>query len=136
MRSKLNNLVFYISISILVCSCYINHGNRFPDINFEWQSNISPYYIHKYMNSLDSFYQNRMELTSEIVNFPDRFVPVTDSLRGYKYVIEFDILDSIKSLQSNYFSLASIYDFKKKRWVTDRDDLKDGELKKFQFFFS
>ena len=44
-------------------------------------------------------------------------------------------MDSIKSLELNYFGLASIYDFKKGHWIKDRDSLKNNELEKFKIFF-
>ena len=87
------------------------------------------------MKGLDSFYSNRMPITSEIVNFPENFIPVTDSLLGYKYIIEFHNLDSISYIESHYFNLTSIYDFKKGYWITNKDSLKNGELKNFELFF-
>ena len=87
------------------------------------------------MKTIDTFYANRMLITSEIVNYSENFIPVTDSALGYKYVIEFNSYDSISYLESNYIGLASIYDFKKGRWVTDRDNLKNYELEKFKTFF-
>jgi hypothetical protein len=116
-------------------SCLYKAGNRQPDINYDWEVNVSPYYIKKYMKTIDTFYANRMLITSEIVNYSENFVPVTDSVLGYKYVIEFDSYDSVGYIESPYISLASLYDFKKKHWVTDRDNLKNDELEKFQSFF-
>ena len=87
------------------------------------------------MKTIDPFYANRMLITSEIVNYSENFIPVTDSLLGYKYVIEFQNLDSINYIENNNFGLASIYDFKKRHWVTDRDSLKNNELQKFKIFF-
>ena len=81
------------------------------------------------MLTLDSFYANSLDLTtSEIVNFPESFIPIIDSLLGYKYVIEFHSLDSATYIEEHYISLASIYDFKKGKWVKDQDELKNNEL--------
>ena len=96
---------------------------------------MSPFYIKKYMKTLDSFYSNRNLITSEIVNYPEDFIPITDSFRGYKYVIEFNGINSLTSLKLNYFNLASLYDFEVKRWVRDKDELKNNELEKFKLFF-
>jgi hypothetical protein len=87
------------------------------------------------MKTLDSFYANRETITSEIVNYPENFIPVTDSSLGLKFVIEYHSLDSLSYPKSSYFVLASIYDFKKAKWVKDRDSLQNGELDKFQRFF-
>ncbi len=127
--------VSLIILSLLFYSCLYKAGNRQPDINQSYDVSISPFYIKKYMKNLDSFYANRMLITSEIVNYPNDFIPVTDSLLGFKYVIGFDDFDSIKSIDRHYLDLTSIYDFKKKRWVTDRDSLTNGELEKFKLFF-
>lgn len=129
-----NSLLIFIIFSSFI-SCIYKAGNRQPDINFDWEVNISPYYIKDYMKTIDTFYANRILITSEIVNYSENFIPVTDSVLGYKYVIEFNNMDSIKSLELNYFGLASIYDFKKGHWVTDRDSLKNEELEKFKIFF-
>jgi hypothetical protein len=123
-----------ISLSIFF-SCIYKAGNRQPDINFDWEVNVSPYYIKDYMKTIDTFYANRMLITSEIVNYSENFIPVTDSVLGYKYVIEFSSYDSISYRESNYIGLASIYDFKKGHWVRDRDSLKNNELEKFKTFF-
>jgi hypothetical protein len=87
------------------------------------------------MKTVDSFYTNRGTVTSEIVNYPENFIPVTDSVLGMKYVIEFHSLDSLYYRESNYFNLASIYDFKKAKWVQDKDSLQNGELDKFRLYF-
>ena len=116
-------------------SCLYKAGNRQPDINFDWKVNVSPFYIKDYMKTIDTSYANRVLITSEIVNYSENFIPVTDSVLGYKYVIEFNNMDSLKSLDLNYFGLASIYDFKKGHWVRDRDSLKNNELQNFKLFF-
>ncbi|MBN9381113.1 MAG: hypothetical protein J0H74_10120 [Chitinophagaceae bacterium] len=82
------------------------------------------------MRTIDTFYANRMLITSEIVNYPENFIPVTDSVAGCKYVIEFNGMDSLSSLKLNYFDLASLYDFHKQKWVKSRDSLKNKELDK------
>jgi len=87
------------------------------------------------MKGLDSVYANRMLITSEIVNYPNDFIPVTDSVLGYKYVIGFDSFDSLKSVSNHYLDLTSIYDFKKGRWIKNRDSLTNNEFIKFETFF-
>jgi len=54
---------------------------------------------------------------------------------GFKYVIEFNGMDSLNSLSLNYLGLASIYDFKKGKWITSMDSLTHNELNKFKIFF-
>lgn len=127
--------LFFFIYGLLFCSCIYKAGNRKSDINYDWEINISPYYVKKYMKNLDSCYANRMIITSEIVNYSDNFIPVTDSILGYKYVIEFNNMDSLKSLELNYFGLASIYDFKKRSWIKERDSLKNNQLENFRIFF-
>lgn len=129
-----NSLLIFIIFSSFF-SCIYKAGNRQPDINYNWETNVSLYFVKKYMKTIDPFYANRMLITSEIVNYSENFIPVTDSLLGYKYVIEFQNLDSINYIENNNFGLASIYDFKKRHWVTDRDSLKNNELQKFKIFF-
>lgn len=124
-----------ILLIFLLHSCIYKAGNRSQDINYAWETNISPYYIKKYMRTIDPFYANRMLITSEIVNYPETFIPVTDSAAGFKYVIEFNNMDSLASLQLNYFNLSSLYDFHKQKWVKSRDSLKNKELDKFNAFF-
>lgn len=131
----MKNIASLVICFLVFYSCIYKAGNRQPDINYNWEVNVSPYYIKKYMKTIDPFYANRMLITSEIVNYSENFIPVTDSILGYKYVIEFHDLDSINYIENNDFGLASIYDFKKGHWVTDRDSLKNSELKKFQSFF-
>jgi hypothetical protein len=115
-------------------SCLYKAGNRQPDVNYRWNSSVSPYYIKKYLAGLDSSYANRAIITSEIVNFPENFIPITDSANALKFVIEFSSLDSVRYLRENVLTLSSIYDFKKMRWVLDRDSLQDNELGKFKRF--
>jgi hypothetical protein len=74
-------------VCLILFSCLYKAGNRQPDINKSYDVNISPFFIKKYMKGLDSFYANDMLITSEIVNYPNDFIPVTDTLQGYKYVI-------------------------------------------------
>lgn len=128
-------LVVILLVSFFSCNYVYKAGNRYPDINQRYDVGISPYYIKKYMKKLDFFYANNMVMTSEMVNFPDNFIPVTDSLNGYKFVIEFHSLDSLSYVKEHYLALASLYDFKKRKWIKDRDSLNNGELEKFKMFF-
>lgn len=131
----MKKILLLLIFSFFLCSCIYKAGNRQSDINYNWSINISPYYVKKYMKTIDPFYANRLLITSEIINFPENFIPVTDSVLGYKYVVEFKSYDSISYMESHYFSLSSIYDFNKKQWITDRDSLLNGELDKFKLFF-
>lgn len=133
--NKMKSIYFFIIYIITFGSCIYKAGNRQADINYDYEVTVSPFYIKKYMKTLDSLYPNRPLITSEIVNFPENFIPVTDSIRGYKYVIEFNGMDSLQSVKLNYFGLASIYDFKKEKWITERDSLKNNELENFRLFF-
>lgn len=132
---KTVSIIRVFILSILLNSCLYKAGNRQPDINYTWDINISPYYVKEYLKTLDSFYTNRDLITSEIVNYPENFIPVTDNLLGYKYVIGFYSLDSLSYRESHYIDLASIYDFKQKKWLKNRDELKNNELEKFRIFF-
>jgi len=124
-----------MSLVFLIGSCIYKAGNRQSDINYLWKSSVSPYYIKKYMLNIDSFYVNREIVTSEIINYPESFIPVTDSVMSLKYVIEFNNMDSLNSVSQNYLTLASVYDFKKGKWITLRDSLTNNELNKFKHFF-
>jgi hypothetical protein len=106
-------IFFLIILCFSICSCLYKAGNRQPDINLTWRSSISPYYIKAYMKNLDSFSTNRGTVTSEIVNFPENFIPVTDSSLGLKFVIEFHSLDSLSYRESNYFAWQAFTIFKK-----------------------
>jgi hypothetical protein len=87
------------------------------------------------MRTIDTFYTTSQPINSEIVNYPEDFIPATDSILGYKYVIEFSSFDKYKSIENHYIGLASIYDFKKNKWVKDQDELENNELEKFREFF-
>jgi hypothetical protein len=126
---------FIVLIFLLFASCIYKAGNRHSDINYLWESSVSPYYIKKYMKTIDSFYVNRGTITSEVVNYPENYIPVTDSVLRLKYVIGFNNVDSLKSLSLNTFTLASIFDFKKGKWVTSIDSLTHNELNEFKKFF-
>jgi hypothetical protein len=131
--NKYNFLFLLLSINLY--SCIYKAGNRQPDINQGYDVSISPFYIKKYMRSLDSFYMNRNLITSEVVNYPEDFIPITDSTNGYKYIIEFDNFDSLKSINRHYINLASIYDFKRQKWIKDIGNLKESEWESFKDFF-
>jgi hypothetical protein len=126
---------FFACIVSLFYSCLYKAGNRQSDINYKWDINISPYYVKKYMKTVDSFYASRGLITSEIVNYSENFIPITDSVCGYKYVIGFVSYDSLSYVKSHYIDLVSIYDFKKGHWVKEIDSLKNDELGKFRVFF-
>jgi len=127
--------LFALVVIINFGSCIYKAGNRQPDINQRYDISISPFYIKKYMKGLDSFYTNQMLLTSEMVNYPENFIPVTDSIHGYKYVIEFHSLDSATYIEEHYINLASLYDFNRHEWIRTRQRLQNDELSKFKLFF-
>lgn len=116
-------------------SCIYKAGNRQPDINHLFDINISPFYVKKYMKTIDPLYANRTVITSEIVNYSENFIPVTDSVFGYKYVIEFHNLDSISYIESHYINLASVYDFNKGVWIKDSDSISAQRIEVFKSFF-
>jgi len=122
-------------VSFSLFSCNYKIARRNSDINYNFFINISPFYVKKFMKSVDTLYMNQDIITSEIINYPENFIPVTDSENGYKYVIEIDDLDSLQARKANYLSMASLYDFKKHEWITDRDSLTNHELDKFEIFF-
>jgi hypothetical protein len=133
--SKYKKLVTIGLVTFFLFSCNYKIARRNSDINYHFFINISPFYVKKYMKSIDTLYMNRNIITSEIINYPENFIPVTDSENGYKYVIAIDYLDSIQARKANYISMASLYDFKKQEWITDRDSLTNHELDKFENFF-
>jgi hypothetical protein len=131
----IKNITLVLFCCLLLFSCLYKAGNRKPDINFTWDVNISPYYVKKYLKTIDPLYATKIPTTAEMDNYPENFVSVINKALGYKYVIGFYSLDSISYIESHYFDLASLYDFKKEEWIKDRDSLKNNELEKFRLFF-
>ncbi|MDF2191688.1 hypothetical protein [Paraflavitalea sp. CAU 1676] len=131
----MKNVLCFLGTLVIMTSCLYKAGNRIPDVSKVYRVSVSPFYIKMYLKGLDTLYTNRDLITSEIVNFPENFVPVTDTAHGYKFVIEIDSFDSLTSLEENYIALASLYDFKKGMWVRDQDSLQHGELDRFKVFF-
>ena len=129
-RKKIVFVVFYM---MLFGSCRFA-GNRQPDLNYNMRVSINAFYVEKYLeyNFMKEIYEN--PLNSELVNYPHSFIPVTDSVNGFKYVFELSLsLDSTKNSGWD-LGLNSIYDFKKQDWITDRDLVKPKDLELFKTF--
>ena len=129
-------LKFLIIGSALFYSCLYKAGNRQPDLNISIPVNINTFYVDNYLRQkwMKPIYES--PLNSELVNYPQDFVPLTDSFNELKYVIELRV--SADSLKNNGWGLilSSIYDFKKRYWITSKDSLKNDELEKFKRFFT
>ena len=74
-------------------------------------------------------------VNSELVNYPNDFVPLTDSLNELKYVVELRVSGDSAKNDGWGLILSSIYDFKKRQWIVERDSLANGEFEKFKTFF-
>ena len=128
----------YISLFIfclIFYSCLYKAGNRFPDIDYRFKVSINTFYVEKYLKIKWAKNVYESPLTSELINYPKDFIPITDSILAYKFVIEDRVSEDSLNNDGYGLSLASIYDFNKNNWVTDRDSLKNRELEKFQIFF-
>ena len=126
-------IVFAVFYMMVFGSCRFA-GNRRPDLNYNMRVSINAFYVEKYLESnfMKDIYEN--PLNSELVNFPHDFVPITDSLKGFKYVIELRAsADSSKNTGWG-LKLNSMYDFKKQDWITDRDLVKPKDLELFKTF--
>jgi hypothetical protein len=110
-------------------------GNRKPDIDFRLNTNVSGYYIKKYIISLDPKYFNHGPKNSEAEVYFENFIPITDSTLKYKYLLEFENLDDTAYIKYGGLSLASIYDFNKRQWLTNSDSLAPNAFENFQSFF-
>ncbi len=124
-----------ISFLFLISSCLYKAGNRQPDLNYSIPINLNTFYVDTYLRQ--NWMKDRYEgpVNSELLNNPKDFVPLTDSLNHLKYVIELRV--SGDSLKNNGWGLIlnSIFDFKKQKWLLNRDSLNNNELEKFKIFF-
>ena len=127
-------MTFFI-FSLLFTSCLYKAGNRQPDLNYRIPLNINSFYVEKYLKQrwMKNIYES--PLNSELVNYPEDFIPITDSIKGIKYVIEDRVSENILNNNGWGLSLSSLYDFNKKQWVTDRDSLSKNDLENFKAFF-
>ena len=127
--------VVFISIqAVVITSCIKFAGNRQPDLNYNLRVSINAFYVERYLTArfMKDIYEN--PLNSELVNYPHNFIPVTDSIDGYKYV--FELSGSLDSTRNSGWDLGlnSIYDFKKQDWITERDLMKPKDLEIFKIF--
>ena len=116
-------------------SCIRLAGNRQPDLNYNVHVSINTFFVGRYLESnfMKDIYEN--PLNSELVNYPHDFIPVTDSVRGLKYVFEIRITKNDSLNNSGWdLGLNSIYDFKKQNWITERDLMKPKDLELFKNF--
>lgn len=146
MKEHKGLVILFITVSVIVilvvagiksCSHSFDHfaGNRKPDIDFRLSTNVSGFYIKKYMISLDPKYFNHGPKNAEAEVYFENFIPITDSILGCKYLLEFENLDDTSYIKYGGLSLASIYDFNKKEWITNPDSLAPNAFEKFQTFF-
>lgn len=133
----LGGIALFILNVIQSCNHSFDHfaGNRKPDIDFRLSTNISGYYIKKYMISLDTQYFNHGPKNAEAEVYFENFIPITDSTLKYKYLLEFENLDDTAYIKYGGLSLASIYDFNKRQWLTNPDSLAPNAFENFQSFF-
>ncbi|MBC7510995.1 MAG: hypothetical protein H7320_19955 [Ferruginibacter sp.] len=131
----IRGMVLLIYSCCFLYSCIYKAGNRFPDIDYRFRTSVNTLYIEKFLKYKWSKNIYESPLTSELINYPKDFIPITDSVLGFKYVIEDRVSEDSINNEGYGLTLASIYDFKKGHWVTDRDSLKNGELEKFELFF-
>ena len=126
---------FTILISIILYSCLYKAGNRQADLNFSVPININTFYVDNYLRQkwIKSVYES--PVNSELVNYPNEFVPLTDSLNELKYVVELRVSGDSAKNDGWGLILSSIYDFKKRQWIVERDSLANGEFEKFKTFF-
>ena len=127
--------IFKLFLLLPFASCLYKAGNRQPDLNYRVPININTFYVEKFIRQHweKDIYQN--PLNSELVNYPHDFVPLTDSLNKFTYVMELRVSEDSLKNDGWGLSLNSIYDFKKQKWLTSRDSLKNSELEKFKLFF-
>jgi hypothetical protein len=124
-----------IIISVIFYSCLYKAGNRQSDLNISIPVNVNTYYVVSYLRLkwMKPIYES--PLNSELVNYPQDFVPLTDSINNLKYVVELRVSGDSSKNNGWGLILSSIYDFKKKNWITNKDSLKNGEIEKFNMFF-
>jgi hypothetical protein len=137
LKSRSNNKMrpFIFLVFFLMQGCLYKAGNRSPDLAYIYKTGINPYYIKEYLTQLDTSYQSNNLDNSEISNYPNKFVPIIDSILGKKYVIEFTDADSLVSRRLNYITLSSMYDLQTKKWIYSRDEVDQKDLKNFKVFF-
>ena len=136
MNKYSNYCIFIFLISILTNSCNYKAGNRQPDLNFSIPISINSYYVDSYLRETHMKSHYDSPLNSELVNYPNDFIPLTDSLNKLKYVIELRVSADSARNDGGGIILSSIYSFEKRAWITDRDSLQNDILNKFKTFFT
>ena len=124
-----------IIILLIFSSCLYKAGNRQADLNISIPVNINTFYVDSYLRQkwMKTIYES--PVNSELVNYPNDFVPLTDSLNELKYVVELRVSGDSSKNDGWGLILNSIYDFKKRHWIIERDSITNGELEKFKTFF-
>lgn len=136
-KNKLKGISLIIFLATQSCNHTVDHfaGNRNADLDFRLTTNVSGHYIKKYMISLDPKYFNHGPKNSESEVYFENFIPITDTVIGYKYLLEFENLDDTSYVKYGGVSLASIYDFRKNEWITNKDSLAPNTFENFRSFF-
>lgn len=131
LANYMKNCVIYLLLS----SCLYKAGNRQSDLNLSIPISVNTFYVDNYLRQKWMKTNYESPLNSELVNYPQDFVPLTNTLNGLKYVIELRVSGDSSKNNGWGLILSSIYDLKKKKWITSRDSLTNGELEKFKLFF-
>ena len=132
---KVKNILKPFAFLLMFPSCLYKAGNRQSDLDYRIPININTFYVEKYIRQhwVKDIYET--PVNSELVNYPHDFAPLTDSLNKLTYVVELRVSeDSLKNTGWG-LSLSSIFDLKKRKWITVRDSLKNNEFEKFKIFF-
>jgi hypothetical protein len=125
----------FVFLSAMLCvSCVRLAGNRQLDLNYKVYVSVNTFFVQKYLESnfMKEIYES--PLNSELVNYPHDFIPITDTLRGFKYVIEMRVPGDSLQNEGWGLHLNSMYDFKKQDWITERDLVKPKDLELFKTF--
>lgn len=127
-------VVFIISI-ITIQGCIYEAGNRRSDLNISLPLSINAFYVESYLRNECMNLPYNTPLNSELINYPQDFVPLTDSTNKLKYVIELRV--GVDSLGNNGWGLilSSVYSFENNIWISNRKNLLDNDLQKFYKFF-
>jgi len=136
MKKKFNYCICPLFILSVFSSCIYQAGNRQSDLNISIPISINSFYVDSYLREMRMKPNYESPLNSELVNYPNDFIPLTDSLNKLKYVLELRV--SGDSLRNDGWGLilSSIYSFEKGIWITNRDSLQDKILNKFETFFT
>ena len=120
---KVKNILKPFAFLLMFPSCLYKAGNRQSDLDYRIPININTFYVEKYIRQhwVKDIYET--PVNSELVNYPHDFAPLTDSLNKLTYVVELRVSeDSLKNTGWG-LSLSSIFDLKKRKWITVRDSV-------------